>query len=130
MPYLFSTPDTTGHGSLAAAVGAVLAELKPGTHYLYDGRDLTTEALGGELLMLVAQHEDSGEPCPPITFSRSTGRTSKKDEFTIMKRDDAQFYVVTEDSVSESGNPDLLDTETGRPFDTSDVERPRDLVIV
>ena len=105
IPYLFTTPDTNGHGSLAAAVGAIIAELQPGMLYEFDGHDCTADQLAKELLLIVAAQEISGTPASPIRFSRSHS-ASIDAEFSIVKRDDATVYIVTEDAVIEAGAPD------------------------
>lgn len=102
MPYLFTTPETHGHGSLRAAVGALVAEIHTGIHYFYDGRDMLSPELAGELWKLVAHHELSGEVPRAIAFSRSHGAPSVV-EFTIVKRDDAKVYIVTDADVTEAG---------------------------
>ena len=103
IPYLFTTPDTNGHGSLAAAVGAIIAELQPGMLYELDGHDCTADQLAKELLLIVAAQEISGTPASPIRFSRSHS-ASAQPEFSIVKRDDATLYVVTDDAVIETSS--------------------------
>lgn len=121
IPYLFSSPDTNGHGSLAAAVGAIIAELEPGKLYEYEGHDRTAAELAEQLLLIVAAQEVSGAEAPPIRFSRSHSR-GPGDEFVIVKRDEATVSGVAEDSVVEaepteerrSGVKDRRAGDTGR----------------
>ena len=93
MPYLYDTPHSSGHGSLAAAVGAVIADLEAGRHYLYEGDDITSEELGTRLLAIVAAYEIKGVQPEPINFSRSTGAAGAR-EFHIAPRHGK--FVVTE----------------------------------
>ena len=126
IPYLFSSPDTNGHGSLAAAVGAIIAELEPGKLYEYEGSDHTAAELAKQLLLIVAAQEVSGAEAPPIRFSRSHSR-GPGDEFVIMKRDEAAADVDAENSVGEawpaeerrSGVEDRRTGDTGRQDRTS-----------
>lgn len=112
IPYLFTSPATSGHGSLAAAVGAIIAELEPGTLYAHEGRDLSAAELAEALLLIVAAQEVSGTDAPPIRFSRSHSASTDA-EYTIVKRDDATVYIVTEDSVIEMAMPDARPESRG-----------------
>jgi hypothetical protein len=88
MPYLFATPETNGHGSFRAAVGAVVAELHAHVHYYYGGVDVTASELAARLWEQVALQEESGTVAEPIEFARSSGSASD-DEFSIRKGHDA-----------------------------------------
>lgn len=83
-------------------MAAILAELEPGKLYFFEGDDLTTEDLAKRLLLIVAEHEASGAPAAPIRFSRSHA-SAETAEFSIVKRDDATVYIVTDDAVVEAG---------------------------
>ena len=84
-------------------MGAIIAELQPGMLYEFEGRDHTADALAKELLLVVAAQEISGVDAPPIGFSRSHSTTAAP-EYTIVKRDDATLYIVTDDAVVETTN--------------------------
>ena len=84
-------------------MGAIIAELKPGMLYEFQGQDHTADALAKELLLIVAAQEISGTDAPPIEFSRSHS-TGAVPEYTIVKRDDATVYIVTDDAVIETTN--------------------------
>jgi len=73
--------------------------------YEYEGQDLPAAELAEALLLVVAAQEVSGAAAAPIRFSRSHS-ASIDAEFSIVKRDDATVYIVTEDAVIEAGAPD------------------------
>lgn len=129
IPYLFTSPDTSGHGTLAAAVGAIIAELEPGTLYEHDGHDRSADELAKELLLIVAAQTVSGIDPPPIRFSRSHS-SAPEAEFVIMRRDDATLYIVTDDSVVEVASsidaPGLAPLPEIDPF--AENESAKDLV--
>ena len=73
--------------------------------YEYEGHDLPAAELAEALLLVVAAQEVSGATALPIRFSRSHSASADA-EFSIVKRDDATVYIVTDDSVVEAGAPD------------------------
>ena len=103
MPYLFTTPHTSGHGSFRAAVGAIVAELEPTVHYFHLERDLLGSHLTTYLWLLVANQETSGDIPQRITFARADAPDGPE-EFAIEKRPDVRVVIVTEDEVIEKGS--------------------------
>jgi len=103
--------------------------------YEYEGVDRSADDLARALLLVVAAQEMSGGVAEPIRFSRSHSPGTEP-EFTIIKRDDATLYIVTDESVIEAGSSDLKSTvelerasnaETGTPTENTTA---KDLVSV
>ena len=103
MPYLFTSPHTSGHGSFRAAVGAIVAELEATVHYSYMERDLLAADMTTFLWLLVANQETLGKTPERITFARSDAPDGPE-EFIIEKRPDVRVVIVTEDEVIERGS--------------------------
>ena len=75
MPYSYVTPGSHGHGTVDAAIAAVIADLDQGRHYLLGGVDVPTSEVTGWLLELGAR-ASRGETLEPLAFCRSAGATS------------------------------------------------------
>lgn len=93
MPYSYVTPQSHGHGTVDAALAAVIADLEQGRHYLLDGVDVPTSEVTGWLLELGAR-ASLGETLEPLAFCRSAGAESPE-EFRVFPSHQPDPFAAT-----------------------------------